>query len=341
MGGATLPPGFRFHPTDEELVGYYLKRKVEGLAIELEVIPVIDLYKFDPWELPEKSFLPKRDMEWFFFCPRDRKYPNGSRTNRATRAGYWKATGKDRKVDCQSSVTGYRKTLVFYRGRAPMGDRTDWVMHEYRLCDNLSQGSPSFQGAFALCRVVKKNETQKTSDVHGEPKGKGVGSSSSNGDFNSTRMASDPVIISDDTTFQTSQLCNGSNFSSPVSSPYPTMPMVENEPFSMETNPSNLWVSPDLILDSSKEFPQGQGACGSFPGYELPNSTTQWQPYSQYEISPSLSFSNFTEGVEIGDGLSRFDSMSPYMGFYGNEDMPLPYEGYDHQTNSLRNPKPF
>lgn len=52
MGGATLPPGFRFHPTDEELVGYYLKRKVEGLEIELEVIPVIDFYKYDPWELP-------------------------------------------------------------------------------------------------------------------------------------------------------------------------------------------------------------------------------------------------------------------------------------------------
>lgn len=52
MEGAPLPPGFRFHPTDEELVGYYLKRKVEGLEIELEVIPVIDFYKFDPWELP-------------------------------------------------------------------------------------------------------------------------------------------------------------------------------------------------------------------------------------------------------------------------------------------------
>ena len=66
MGSASLPPGFRFHPTDEELVGYYLKRKVEGLPIELEVIPVIDLYKFDPWELPGIThlhpFLP------FSFC---------------------------------------------------------------------------------------------------------------------------------------------------------------------------------------------------------------------------------------------------------------------------------
>lgn len=54
MNGSLLPPGFRFHPTDEELVGYYLKRKVFGLKFELEVIPVIDLCKFDPWELPGK-----------------------------------------------------------------------------------------------------------------------------------------------------------------------------------------------------------------------------------------------------------------------------------------------
>lgn len=52
MGSAALPPGFRFHPTDEELIGYYLKRQVEGLEFELKVIPVIELYKFDPWELP-------------------------------------------------------------------------------------------------------------------------------------------------------------------------------------------------------------------------------------------------------------------------------------------------
>ncbi|XP_043693943.1 NAC domain-containing protein 45-like isoform X1 [Telopea speciosissima] len=158
MSPIGLPPGFRFHPTDEELVNYYLKRKVHGLKIELDIIPEIDLYKCEPWELADKSFLPSRDPEWYFFGPRDRKYPNGFRTNRATRAGYWKSTGKDRKVTYQNRAIGMKKTLVYYRGRAPQGIRTDWVMHEYRLDDKECEDTMGIQvDTYALCRVFKKN----------------------------------------------------------------------------------------------------------------------------------------------------------------------------------------
>lgn len=167
MAPVGLPPGFRFHPTDEELVNYYLKRKIHGQHIELDIIPEVDLYKCEPWDLAEKSFLPSRDPEWYFFGPRDRKYPNGFRTNRATRAGYWKSTGKDRRVMQHHGggggggvrAIGMKKTLVYYRGRAPQGVRTDWVMHEYRLCQDLSlHGASVFLGAYALCRVVKRSE---------------------------------------------------------------------------------------------------------------------------------------------------------------------------------------
>ncbi|KAK9062849.1 hypothetical protein SSX86_020039 [Deinandra increscens subsp. villosa] len=159
MAPVGLPPGFRFHPTDEELVNYYLKRKINGQEIELDIIPEVDLYKCEPWELAEKSFLPSRDPEWYFFGPRDRKYPNGYRTNRATRAGYWKSTGKDRRVTSQGQnhAIGMKKTLVYYRGRAPQGTRTDWVMHEYRLEDKDCQGTFGMQESYALCRVFKKN----------------------------------------------------------------------------------------------------------------------------------------------------------------------------------------
>ncbi|XP_065878775.1 NAC domain-containing protein 71-like [Euphorbia lathyris] len=287
---ASLPPGFRFHPTDEELVGYYLHRKVEGLEIELEVIPVIDLYKFDPWELPEKSFLPKRDMEWFFFCPRDRKYPNGSRTNRATKAGYWKATGKDKKIVCQAA-TGFRKTLVFYRGRAPSGNRTDWVMHEYRLSDDSSNGSSPFHGAFALCRVVKRN---------GEPKAKTIGGSSSSsssiGNL-SAQVFSNPNEIP----CEASYLHNESLHSSPVASPCQFTPIPEFHPPSMDNLPSSIWVSPDLILDSSKDYPQVSAY--------LPQSMTAWQAYEKRELSSSSSYSNFTGEF---DDLNRICYMSPY-----------------------------
>ncbi|KAE8677245.1 NAC domain-containing protein 86 [Hibiscus syriacus] len=164
MAPMTLPPGFRFHPTDEELVAYYLDRKISGRTIELEIIPEVDLYKCEPWDLPDKSFLPTKDMEWYFYSPRDRKYPNGSRTNRATRGGYWKATGKDRAVQMSWSqkrvapVVGMKKTLVYYRGRAPHGIRTNWVMHEYRLLHSASSTAPSsLKDSYSLCRVFKKD----------------------------------------------------------------------------------------------------------------------------------------------------------------------------------------
>ncbi|CAN1854324.1 NAC transcription factor NAM-B2 [Linum perenne] len=133
-----LPPGFRFHPTDEELVVHYLKKKAASIPLPVTIIADVDLYKFDPWELPSKSSATFGEQEWYFFSPRDRKYPNGARPNRAATSGYWKATGTDKPIISSNggSKVGVKKALVFYGGKPPKGIKTNWIMHEYRLVNN-------------------------------------------------------------------------------------------------------------------------------------------------------------------------------------------------------------
>lgn len=102
-----------------------------------------------------------------------------------------------------------------------------------------------------MCRVIKKNE--KVSASQGEHKGKRAGSSSINvSDNNSMRFSSEPFSNSGDASSQASHLNNESRYSSPITSPYNVAPVGEFNQASVETNPSNFWISPDMILDSSK-----------------------------------------------------------------------------------------
>ncbi|KAG6507261.1 NAC domain-containing protein 21/22-like isoform X2 [Zingiber officinale] len=165
---ARLPPGFRFYPSDEELVCHYLYNKVvtqwshddqegegEGEGEAEGTMVEVNLHTNEPWELPDVAKLSTAE-EWYFFSFRDRKYATGLRSNRATKSGYWKATGKDRVIcDPRTQVVvGMRKTLVFYRGRAPNGTKTAWVMHEFRL---QTSNSPP-QEDWVLCRVFHKRK---------------------------------------------------------------------------------------------------------------------------------------------------------------------------------------
>ncbi|CAD5185212.1 unnamed protein product [Musa acuminata subsp. malaccensis] len=164
---ASLPPGFRFHPTDEELIVHYLINRVSSSPCPVPVVAEVDIYKHDPWDLPAKATY--GDREWYFFSPRDRKYPNGRRPNRAAASGYWKATGTDKAIHTSSGKNhsiGVKKALVFYKGRPPRGLKTNWIMHEYRLaeaarssCSRPLKSSHSSMRLddWVLCRIYKKN----------------------------------------------------------------------------------------------------------------------------------------------------------------------------------------
>ncbi|KAG2568834.1 NAC domain-containing protein 21/22-like [Panicum virgatum] len=170
MMEARLPPGFRFHPRDDELVLDYLCRKLSGggggTYGGIAMVDV-DLNKCEPWELPDEACVGGR--EWYFFSLHDRKYATGQRTNRATRSGYWKATGKDRPISISGrragagTMVGMRKTLVFHQGRAPRGSKTEWVMHEFRVEGPAVAvaGRPCSppKEDWVLCRVFYKSRT--------------------------------------------------------------------------------------------------------------------------------------------------------------------------------------
>ncbi|KAL9413427.1 hypothetical protein AB3S75_041995 [Citrus x aurantiifolia] len=167
-----LAPGYRFFPTEEELVSFYLINKLEGKRQELHrVIPVIRLYEIEPWHLPklcgEKC---QGDTEqWFFFTPRQEREERGGRPSRTTASGYWKATGSPNYVySSDNRVIGVKKTMVFYKGKAPTGRKTKWKMHEYRAIEGASNPSraviPKLRHEFSLCRIYVKSESFRAFD---------------------------------------------------------------------------------------------------------------------------------------------------------------------------------
>ncbi|KAK3444388.1 hypothetical protein EUGRSUZ_A00369 [Eucalyptus grandis] len=133
----SLPPGFRFQATDEELLLDYLKPKIlrQPDGGHYDMIPEIDVLEFEPWQLPSLFGHMFSGKELLFFCHLKRKYLNSNRSNRTTKAGYWKPTGEVLTIvseDTKAKI-GIRKTLVFYEGRMPEGKRTNWLKHEYHL----------------------------------------------------------------------------------------------------------------------------------------------------------------------------------------------------------------
>ncbi|XP_047329386.1 NAC domain-containing protein 21/22-like [Impatiens glandulifera] len=203
---ARLPPGFRFHPSDDELVCDYLLKKKLSSSCENLLLIEVDLNKCEPWDIPEVARVGGK--EWYFYSQRDRKYATGVRTNRATISGYWKATGKDKAIFRKNKLVGMRKTLVFYQGRAPKGGKSEWVMHEFRLLDGpISRPPPKFSSNnqeqdeedWVICRVFCKDKDKEKDkrNCHGFDDDHSITSSN-----NSIPISSaSPIIMDDETAY--------------------------------------------------------------------------------------------------------------------------------------------
>ena len=58
---------------------------------------------------------------------------HGSLAKRATDAGYCRYRRRFKTAHSQSSLIATGKTLSFYMGQPPHGQRTEWTMNEYHL----------------------------------------------------------------------------------------------------------------------------------------------------------------------------------------------------------------
>nr|GMD53679.1 NAC domain-containing protein 62-like [Ipomoea batatas] len=109
------------------------------LGSRISVIREVDICKHEPWDFPNHM-----TNEWFFFCPKDRKYQNGQRLNRQQSEGYWKQLAKIDHFFEEGCKSWMKKTLVYYLGRAPA--REELI------------------GSLCFCRLFKKVEL-KLDDV--------------------------------------------------------------------------------------------------------------------------------------------------------------------------------
>ncbi|PKI68492.1 NAC domain-containing protein 92-like [Punica granatum] len=164
-------PGLDFDPSSILLLTHYLKQRIldhfhsgnPNYSMNHHLIPDIELYKWDPEELPRQydrlAEARSNGRQWFFFCLRKENYRNNSRSERTIpNVGYWKITSSDKKVKSEDTgkEIGKKKTLTFYRGRSSSGIVTNWGMHEYHL-------NPSYldynieEMPFVVCHVFKRS----------------------------------------------------------------------------------------------------------------------------------------------------------------------------------------
>jgi hypothetical protein len=148
----TLPPGCRFYPSHQQLVCHYLTNKngngnsnprIDDSVNGYDLIRELELYNYEPFELPGTACFSYgcggRKRHWYCYTVRVAKERKG-RTRRTTTNGYWRRRGTVRDVLGSGGkvVVGTRTSFVFYLGNSPKtAVRTDWVMYEYALLDNL------------------------------------------------------------------------------------------------------------------------------------------------------------------------------------------------------------
>ncbi|KAJ6377789.1 hypothetical protein OIU78_028082 [Salix suchowensis] len=178
-----VPHGFRFNPTDEELI-QVLDRKASGQEMPLHFILEMNVYERDPEDLEWNESTALSNGERFYYCKRE---INDSREVHGL--GWWKATSHVKKVyanDHRQPLVGNKRPLTFHRFKDNERNRnnavkTNWIMHEYslesrttewRLCKIKYKGKPSLQEEIES--MIKKQHSSRNDFETGSSTNVGV-----------------------------------------------------------------------------------------------------------------------------------------------------------------------
>ncbi|XP_065865263.1 NAC domain-containing protein 55-like [Euphorbia lathyris] len=160
--------GFRFNPTDQELIEILLHKASSQEMSSLSFITHINIYEHEPHLLHwNESAAVGKDERYYYY-----KKENESRE--VAGRGWWKATSHVKKVYVNGNVVGLKRPLTFHRYRDNGTSRsnaikTNWIMHEYtlhsnptewRLCKLKYKGKPSLQEEMENIRQAQNSSSR-------------------------------------------------------------------------------------------------------------------------------------------------------------------------------------
>ncbi|KAH0884766.1 hypothetical protein HID58_060862 [Brassica napus] len=153
------PPGYRFVPTDAEIIYYYLKPFLPENKKSWPIIPIhhANIYESNPQQLTAE-YKKGNLTEWFFISERTKIKRNGQKQKRVDHnGGYWHSKAVTKKIKVKKDVVGYKTTLNYFVGKQPNGERTNWLMQEYWL----ESSGHNKTVDYALCKIYLSPTAQK------------------------------------------------------------------------------------------------------------------------------------------------------------------------------------
>ncbi|XVF27934.1 hypothetical protein REPUB_Repub14bG0152300 [Reevesia pubescens] len=154
-----IPPGYRFVPTDEELVLLYLSKKARGEPVYTEAVIDKEIYGDNDME-PWKIFGEKSSQKFYIFTKLKKKGKGKRNIERKAGCGTWKGQRTEPVKDSQNNQVGFKKLFVFQvkAGSSTSNNANNghWLMHEFSLLND--------QSDYVLCEIRNKRAINTVDD---------------------------------------------------------------------------------------------------------------------------------------------------------------------------------